>query len=144
MKNAWILLSYKIPNEPSKHRVFVWRKLKRLGAVLLHDTVWCLPATDWTREQFQWLAIEIKDFGGSAFVFDSYMTIPGQDESLLQAFLAGVDTEYEEILKELEHKEVDLMSLSKRYQQIRKKDYFQSDLGKRVRDALMTKGRDET
>lgn len=144
MEYSWLLLSYKIPNEPSKHRVFVWRKLKRLGAVLLHDTVWCLPATDWTREQFQWLAVEIKEFGGSAFVFDSRLVLPGQDESLIQTFVAGVDTEYEEILKELEQKEPDLMSLSKRYQLIQKREYFQSEIGKRVRDALMTKGSDET
>jgi hypothetical protein len=35
----WILLVYKIPNEPSAGRVFVWRKLKKLGAILLHDAV---------------------------------------------------------------------------------------------------------
>ncbi|TLS48796.1 ChrB protein [Paenibacillus antri] len=141
MKRAWLLLSYKIPNEPSKHRVFVWRKLKRLGAELLHDTFWCLPATDWTREQFQWLTIEIKDFGGSAYLFESQLTIPGQDDTLVQTFLTKVETEYRDILKELEQEELDLMTISKRYQMIQKRDYFQSELGKNVRDALITKGR---
>ncbi len=56
---SWMLLVYKIPREPTASRAIVWRKLKRLGALLLHDAVWVLPATPWTREQFQWLAVEI-------------------------------------------------------------------------------------
>ncbi len=52
-ERAWVLLVYKIPREPTASRAQVWRKLKRLGALLLHDAVWVLPATPWTREQFQ-------------------------------------------------------------------------------------------
>lgn len=62
--NQWLLLVYKVPNEPSARRVYVWRKLKRLAALLLHDTVWILPATAYTREQFQWLAAEILEMEG--------------------------------------------------------------------------------
>ncbi len=50
---AWMLLHYKLPREPTAPRVYVWRKLKRLGALLLHDAVWVLPATPSTRENFQ-------------------------------------------------------------------------------------------
>src|SRR5258708_35465239 len=63
---TWVLLVYKIPGEPTASRAAVWRKLKRLGALLLHDAVWGLPATPWTREQFQWLAGEIGERGGGA------------------------------------------------------------------------------
>ena len=63
-ETAWVLLVYKIPREPTASRAAVWRKLKRLGALLLHDAVWVLPATPWTREQFQWLAVEIGLQGG--------------------------------------------------------------------------------
>jgi len=48
--HTWVLLHYKIPREPSAQRVFIWRKLKRLGALLLHDALWVLPATPRTRE----------------------------------------------------------------------------------------------
>ena len=58
---AWVLLHYKIPREPTAPRVSAWRKLKRLGAILLQDAVWVLPATPHTREDFQWLAAEIGD-----------------------------------------------------------------------------------
>ena len=40
---SWVLLDYKIPREPTASRAMVWRKLKRLGALLLHDAVWVLP-----------------------------------------------------------------------------------------------------
>jgi len=42
---TWVVLVYKIPREPAAGRVSVWRKLKRLGALLLHDAVWLLPET---------------------------------------------------------------------------------------------------
>ena len=58
-KIPWVLLVYKIPREPTSSRAQVWRKLKRLGALLLHDAVWVLPATPWTREQFQWFRTPI-------------------------------------------------------------------------------------
>jgi hypothetical protein len=55
---VWLLLLYKVARQPSARRVYIWRKLKRLGALLLHDAAWVLPATPRTREQFQWLAAE--------------------------------------------------------------------------------------
>lgn len=42
---AWVLLIYTMPREPTAPRVAVWRKLKKLGALRLHDAAWVLPAT---------------------------------------------------------------------------------------------------
>jgi hypothetical protein len=47
-------------------RVYIWRKLKRLGAVLFQDAVRVLPNAARTLEQFQWLAAEIVEMGGEA------------------------------------------------------------------------------
>ena len=30
-KTRWLILIYRLPREPSRHRVAVWRKLKALG-----------------------------------------------------------------------------------------------------------------
>src|SRR6266542_594121 len=68
---TWILLSSRLPREPSRLRLAVWRRLKRLGAVLLHDAVWVLPADAKTREAFEWLAEEIGEQGGTAFVWEA-------------------------------------------------------------------------
>ena len=74
-EKLWVLLVYKIPREPTASRAQVWRKLKRLGALLLHDAVWVLPATPWTREQFQWLAVEIGELGGEAHLWESHLLL---------------------------------------------------------------------
>lgn len=132
----WLHLIYKIPKKPSKIRVFVWRKLKRLGAVLLHESVWCLPSTPKTKEQFQWLVVEIQELGGEATLWESRLVLGGQDERIIKEFQEQVDTGYSEILDELKYEAFDLVSLSKKYQQIKAQDYFQSELGKRVLNEL--------
>ena len=40
----WVLLSYRIPREPSTPPIAVWRKLKRLGVGQIGDGVVALPA----------------------------------------------------------------------------------------------------
>jgi hypothetical protein len=122
----------------------VWRKLKRLGAILLHDAVWVLPATSRTREQFQWLATEIHDLGGSALLWEATEAFTGQDAGLVEQFMAQVDGEYREILAELKKLDVDLAVLSRRYQQVKAQDYFDSPLGQQVRETLISaRGGDE-
>lgn len=133
---VWLHLVYKIPRNPSKVRVYVWRKLKRLGAVLLHDSVWCLPSNPKTKEQFQWLIVEIKELGGEASLWESQLALGMKDEDIIKEFMEQVEQEYVEILAELKKEQIDLVSLSKKYQQIKIKDYFESELGKRVLSEL--------
>ena len=135
---SWVLLVYKIPREPTSSRATAWRKLKRLGALLLHDAIWVLPATPWTREQFQWLAVEIGELGGEAYLWESCLLLNGQAEALVQQFQARADAAYQEILDELEREEADLVALSRRYQQVRAQDYFHSELGIQARERLMS------
>ena len=135
---SWVLLVYRIPREPTASRAAVWRKLKRLGALLLHDAVWVLPATPWTREQFQWLAVEIGELGGEAHLWESRLILNGQEDALVRQFQARVDAIYQEILDDLERDAADLVALSRKYQQVRAQDYFHSELGKHVRARLMS------
>ena len=136
-ETAWVLLVYKIPREPTSSRAMVWRKLRRLGALLLHDAVWVLPATAWTREQFQWLTVEIGELGGEAYLWESRLLLNGQAEGLIRQFQARAEAAYQEILDGLEHENADLVALSRAYQQIHAQDYFHSALGKNVREQLM-------
>src|SRR5215813_12786697 len=133
----WVLLVYKVPREPTALRATVWRRLKRLGALLLHDAVWVLPATPWTREQFQWLAVEIGELGGEAYLWESHLLLHGQAEGLVRQFEARVEVAYQEILKELDEAHADLVALSRKYQQVRTQDYFHSATGVQVRERLM-------
>ena len=136
-ETPWVLLVYKIPREPTASRAAVWRKLKRLGALLLHDAVWVLPATPWTREQFQWLTVEISELGGEAYLWESHLLLNGQADTLVQQFQTRVDAAYQEILDEVEQGDADLVALSRRYQQVRAQDYFHSEVGIHVRERLM-------
>lgn len=137
--HSWVLLLYKLPSEPSARRVHIWRKLKRLGAVSLQDAVWVLPATAWTVEQFQWLAVEIREMGGTAMVWEASLRLDGQDDDLIRQFSAQVEATYTQILTDLASPDLDhhdLTVLSRRYQQAQAQDYFHSALGQRVREAL--------
>jgi hypothetical protein len=138
--SKWLLLVYKIPREPSVHRVSIWRKLKQLGAILLHDAVWVLPATPPTREHYQWLASEIVELGGEATVFVSELDGERQTAGLVKEFSAKVDDAYKELIAQLRRKNPDLAALARRYQQTLAQDYFQSKLGDKVRKTLLAKG----
>jgi hypothetical protein len=135
---TWLLLLYKIPAHPTARRVYIWRKLQRLGAILLHDAVWVLPANSRTREQFQWLASEITEMHGEALVWQAELLPSSQEDALIRQFADRVETEYQHILTALNRNKRDLASLSRQFQQAQMSDYFQSPLGNQVRAALMS------
>ena len=138
--NNWLLLVYKVPREPSLHRVSIWRKLKQLGAVLLQDAVWVLPATPQSREQFQWLASEIDELGGEATFFVAELDGQSKNSQLVKTFSDNVDAAFKQILIQLKRKTPDLTALARKYQSARSQDYFQSKLANKVRKALLAKG----
>ena len=40
----WLVLVVRVPAEPSRHRVAVWRELRRIGALSLGQGTWAVPA----------------------------------------------------------------------------------------------------
>jgi DNA-binding transcriptional regulator PaaX len=135
--NTWLQLIYKIPRNPTSRRVYVWRKLKRLGAILLQDAVWILPKNPWTLEQFEWLVVEIKEMDGEASLWESKVILGQDSEILKQKFIKLVDEDYHKLLDEMNQQDADLVSLTKRYQQIKMKDYFESRLGDQIKESLI-------
>ncbi|MGH8894932.1 MAG: Chromate resistance protein ChrB, partial [Actinomycetes bacterium] len=65
----WVLLTYRLPREPSTPRIAVWRRLRRLGVAQLADGVVALPADARTREQLEWVAGQVQDAHGTAAVW---------------------------------------------------------------------------
>lgn len=141
--NAWLLLTYKIPPEPSAKRVYIWRKLKRIGAVLHQDICWILPSNNRTQEQFRWLAAEIIEMGGEASLWEADLAFGTTNDTIIQRFIEQVEEPYRELLKTLESDEADLEQLSREYQLILYKDYFKSKTGRRLREALLSRRGDE-
>lgn len=136
----WLLLIYKIPREPTAGRVFVWRKLKHLGAIALQDAAWVLPLTGRTKEQFQWLAAEITELNGEAVLWEADQLYATDTDSLRRQFQEPVESEYKEILDALKKKNRDLAALSQRFQEVQTRDYFVSELGRKVREKLLAAG----
>lgn len=87
--NSWLLFLYKVPHEPSTHRVYVWRKLKRFGAVMLHDSAWILPQAPSHLEQLRKLAKEIVDMGGDSLLWEAHLADGNQEETLLVQLAAS-------------------------------------------------------
>jgi hypothetical protein len=108
--------------------------------VLLHDAVWVLPATPRSREHFQWLAAEISEGGGAALQWEAQLVTAGQEDWLVEQFLAQVNALYGEILADLVREDADLAGLARRYRQAQATDYFDSELGRRVRATLLALG----
>lgn len=94
---SWLLFLYKVPHEPSSRRVYVWRKLKSFGVVLLHDSAWVLPMTTHSLEQFQWLATEITALGGDSLIWEARLAVNEQDEALIHSLLTEVKPAQEEV-----------------------------------------------
>jgi hypothetical protein len=134
--SSWLLLHYKLPNQPSALRVYIWRKLKRLGAILLHEAVWVLPDLPRTAEQIQWLTAEIEEMGGEAYSWRANAILGKSDEAITQQFNEQVDKVYSDLLKRLEKPRADLQEISRHYQQTVAQDFFHSNLGSLVREKL--------
>lgn len=133
----WLVLVYKIPREPTAGRVYVWRKLKQLGAIALQDAVWVLPAAQKTQEQFQWLAAEIGELGGEVSLFTSQLMLASEQQALRERFEKPIRAAYAEIFAALKRRRPNLAALSKRYQQVQAQDYFQCPLGDQVRERMV-------
>src|SRR5438105_2105611 len=90
----WLTLLMSLPPTPTRHRVGVWRKLQRMGAVKLRGAAWILPETAETTELFQWLVQEIQSFRGEATLLrvDRIDTMP--DDQVTALFHKARAAEY--------------------------------------------------
>jgi hypothetical protein len=77
--------------------VRIWRKLQKLGAVSIKNSVYVLPANEKTNEDFQWLKQEIESAGGEASVFRANLVEGTSDEEIIAAFRKARDDEFAEI-----------------------------------------------
>jgi hypothetical protein len=95
----WVLLSYRLPREPSTPRIGIWRKLKRLGVAQLGDGLVALPADARTREHLDWIAEEITEADGTAGVWIARPATLAQERQLAQAMADARGAEYRELRK---------------------------------------------
>src|SRR5688572_19262841 len=101
-KPEWILLIHLLPPKPTNLRVRIWRKLQKLGAVAIKNSVYVLPATEKAHEDFQWLKQEIESAGGEASVFKAASVEGATDLEIIAAFRKARDDEFAVIAAEFD------------------------------------------
>jgi hypothetical protein len=82
----WLLLIHQLPPKPDYLRVKVRRRLHRIGALPLRGSVYVLPASEEAREDFHWLAEEIRAEGGEAIVCEARFVQGISDEEVRAMF----------------------------------------------------------
>lgn len=97
----WLFFSYSLPTEPSKARVYVWRQLKKLGAVNYQST-WVLPYSNERIEDIKRIAIEIERYQGESLLLEGKTLDKSQEERIYKAFADSRNEEYQEIIEKCE------------------------------------------
>ncbi len=64
-----LLLVFRLPENPSRYRVSVWRRLKRAGARVVRRSLFLLPDTPLNRLRAADLAHDVENWGGTAWIF---------------------------------------------------------------------------
>jgi hypothetical protein len=95
----WLTLLMTLPPTPSRHRVSVWRKLQRMGAVRLKGAGWILPETPETTELFQWLVQEIQSFRGDVTLLRVDRIETMKDEEIAELFHQARGVEYQAVTR---------------------------------------------
>src|ERR1044072_561439 len=98
----WLLLIHLLPPKPTSLRVSTWRKLQKLGAVSIKNSVYVLPLREKTHEDFQWLKQEIVSAGGEASLFRAGSVEGATDVEIMELFRHVRDEEYEHVTGELD------------------------------------------
>ena len=141
----WLLLTYKVPPEPAKKRIALWRKLKGMGAIYLQNGVCLLPKTDDHTRRLKIIENEIYEMAGESVLLETVALDRVQEEKVVARFKADRDEQYEEFLDkckdyegeiaketaanhftyaELEENDVDLKKLQNWLEKIRKLDFY--------------------
>ena len=134
--DRWLLLIHQIPPKPDYLRVKIGRRLQRVGAVPVKNSVYVLPDGEQSFEDFQWIRAEIVDGGGDASVCRAEFVDGLTSDQVRRLFRNARATDYAEIAasaRELwaevrrgrvARPEDDLTRLRKRFKAVAAIDFF--------------------
>ena len=93
-------MSYRVPQEPSRHRVAIWRELKRAGAVSLQQATWALPAHADTERAIDRVRALVERADGEVFVFRARPIGEEVGARLEALFIEAREDEWNEFIRE--------------------------------------------
>jgi hypothetical protein len=91
---GWVALAWRLPAGLSTPRVTTWRNLRRLGAARLTPGAALLPYREDLQEQLDWLAQEIENLGGEAWVLPVTGLSESEERVVRERMAAVRDEEY--------------------------------------------------
>jgi hypothetical protein len=92
---AWVVFSYSLPSKAqSSARVALWRRLRRLGAIVPTGGIYLLPAREECLEAFQWLTEEVRQAKGEALVMHVEQFEGLADADLIERFRQSRSADY--------------------------------------------------
>jgi hypothetical protein len=138
---CWLLLLYSLPTRQKTERVAVWRRLKKIGAIQIKTSTYLLPDEPAQYEQFQWLAQQIRDYGGESTLVRAQEIEGLTKEKVIGMFNDARAKDYGELKKSLQsfiarRRKVDtevaaaeVERLTRQFRDIRQVDFFDSPRG---------------
>ncbi|OFW81574.1 MAG: hypothetical protein A2201_10690 [Alicyclobacillus sp. RIFOXYA1_FULL_53_8] len=152
----WIVLVYKIPSEPTKYRATVWREIKRLGGIYLQNSVCIFPDIDDVALNVSSLANQIRNMGGTEYLFFTTSPTQAQATELVSQFQSSRTEEYQALLLEIDELEqqseegaqlANISGLNDEFRRLKKqvalvkaRDYFAAPLGTAIATRLQKIG----
>lgn len=98
----WLLLIYRVPQDPPGRRTYIWRQLRQLGAVYLQQAAAVLPERPELRTVLEALSRRIHDYGGEVSLLATVSPDRGWEAELLERFNQARDAEYTEVVENVE------------------------------------------
>jgi len=90
----WVALAWRLPSGSSTPRVTTWRSLQRLGAARLTPGAAVLPYREDLHEQLDWIAQEVENLGGDAWVLPVTGLSESEERLIRERMVADRDEEY--------------------------------------------------
>jgi hypothetical protein len=143
-KLTWLLLLFSLPTKRKTERVAVWRRLKKMGAVQMKTSTYLLPDEPAQYEQFQWLAQQIRDYGGDSTLVRAQEIEGLTRDEVVSLFNTAREAEYADLKKALqnfisrrrkrdaESAAGELERLTRQFRELRQIDFFDSARGHEV------------
>jgi hypothetical protein len=97
---SWLLLTYRVPSEPSRARVAVWREVRRSGALQLQQSVVAMPDTPAFLSVLQRIRATVADVGGETLALRGDPLTANEAEALTRRWNEARNAEYEELTRE--------------------------------------------
>ena len=82
----WLALGYSVPVNPSKNRVYIWRKLKEYGAEYFKQGVAILPYNRQSYTKLKHLQAKILEMGGEASIVEMKFLDPKDEREMVSRF----------------------------------------------------------